>query len=130
MQQYVPFLLVVLDEMGNIVEFHNEIEGLGYDEEEVIGKNWFDTFINPNDRQKVFHVFCEIIAGNDKNYETYNNDILCKNGTHKFIDFYNKLITKNGKKYTFSVGLEHIHYNPLLLRELGEFIFKNANFLP
>ncbi len=129
MEQYIPFLLVILDENGDIVDYYSTIEGIGYAPEEVKGKNWFEIFIDPADREKILHVFTQIIKENDKNYETYNNDILCKDGSHRFIDFYNKLITKKGRRYTFSVGLEHIHYNPLLLRELGEFIYKNSNFL-
>ena len=121
----LAYLMVILNEKGEIVDFYNTIEGIGWDEAEVIGKNWFDIFIDPKDKKKIFTVFKEIIAGNEATYNTYKNDILCKNGTHKLIDFYNRLIDKEDSKYTFSVGIEHIDADPLLLQKLGEYIFKN-----
>ncbi len=121
----LAYLMVILNEKGEIVDFYNTIEGIGWDEAEVIGKNWFDIFIDPKDKKKIFTVFKEIIAGNEATYNTYKNDILCKNGTHKLIDFYNRLIDKEDSKYTFSVGIEHIDADPLLLQKLGEHIFKN-----
>ena len=124
----IPHLMVILNEKGEIIDFYNTIEGIGWNEKEVIGKNWFDIFIDPQDREKIFRVFKEIIAGNETTYNTYKNDILCKNGSHKFIDFYNRLIDKNGSKYTFSIGIEHIDADPLLLQELGEYAFKNYLF--
>ena len=124
----IPYLVVILNEQGDIVDFYSSIDAVGYTPEEVIGKNWFDIFIDPVDREKIFHVFQEIIAGNDRDFETYKNDITCKDGKHIFIDFYNKLVTKNNRRYTFSVGLEHLDYHPLLLRELGEYVYKNIDF--
>ena len=124
----IAHLMVILNEKGEIVDFYNTIDGIGWDEKEVIGKNWFDIFIDPVDREKIFKVFQEIIAGNEATYNTYKNDILCKNGTHKLIDFYNRRIDKDGSKYTFSVGVEHIDADPILLQELGEYVFKNNQF--
>ncbi len=120
--------MVILDEKGNIVDFYSTIDSIGYKPEEVIGKNWFDIFIDPVDKEKIYHVFQEILKGNDQDYKTYKNDITCKDGRHIFIDFYNKLITKNGKRYTFSVGLEHLDYDPTLLQELGEYLYKQIDF--
>ena len=124
----LPYLVVILNEKGEIVDYYSTINTIGYEPKEVIGKNWFNIFIDPVDKEKVYTVFQEIIKGNDRNYETYKNDITCKDGRHIFIDFYNKLVTKNGKKYTFSVGLEHLDYNPALLEELGEYIYSHTDF--
>ncbi len=122
----IPYLMVILNEKGEIIEFYNTIAGIGWEAKEVIGKNWFDIFIDPADREKILKVFYEIVKGNEKKYNTYRNDILCKNGSHKFIDFYNRLIEKDGEKYTFSVGMEHIDTNPIILEELGEYLFQRS----
>ena len=49
--------MVILNEKGEIVDFYNTIDGIGWDEKEVIGKNWFDIFIDPVDKEKIFKVF-------------------------------------------------------------------------
>ncbi len=126
--RHIPYLAVILNEKGEIVDFYSTIDAIGYTPQEVIGKNWFELFIDPVDKEKVLHVFKEIISGNDRDFETYKNDITCKNGQHIFIDFYNKLVTKKGKKFTFSVGLEHLNYHPVLLRELGEYVYQHTDF--
>ncbi len=121
-----PYIIVILDENGTIIDFESTIEPFCNDKE-VIGKNWFDTFINPHDKEKIFTVFLEILQGNDKAYQTYKNDIFCKDGTHRLIDFYNRLVTKNGKKYTFSFGIEHMYLEfSDNLKKLGEKKFKES----
>ncbi len=122
-----PYLLVVLDENGTIVDFQCDMEGIDYEPQQVIGKNWFDLFIDPADKERIFTVFKEILEGKDREYETYKNDILAKNGSHKLIDFYNKLLTHNGKRYTFSVGLEHYTYEPSLLKELALQLYESLD---
>ncbi|WP_281950292.1 PAS domain S-box protein [Nitrosophilus kaiyonis] len=128
MKNSIKYIKVVLDENGNIVDFFSNLDNTKYKKEEVIGKNWFDIFIDPINKEKIFKVFKEIISGNEKDYETYNNDIKCKDGTHKFIDFYNKLIIKDGKKYTFSVGMEHKDYDKDLLYHLAHTFFYSSLF--
>ena len=126
--RHIPHLTVILNEKGTIVDFSSSIDSIGYTPEEVIGKNWFDIFINPKDKEKIRHVFTEIINGNDKNFATYKNDIACKNGQHIFIDFYNKLITKKGRKFTFSIGIEHLHAQPTILQNFGEYLYQLTDF--
>jgi len=122
-----PYIMVILDHNGNIVEFESTLEPFCHNPKEVIGKNWFDIFIDPNDREKIFNVFLEILKGNDKAYQTYKNDIYCKDGTHRLIDFYNRLVTKNGKKYTFSFGVEHMYVDfSENLKKYGEEKFQES----
>ncbi len=119
-------LYVILDENGNIVDFYCNFDNLTYNKEEVIGKNWFDTFIDPVDKEKIWSVFTQILQGHDKEYETYKNDIVCKDGSHRLIDFYNRLVTKDGKKYTFSVGMEHFEADMRLLKELAKEFYQKS----
>lgn len=119
--------MVVLDENGNIVDFESTLEDIPpYNKEDFIGKNWFETFINPADKEKIFTVFKEILKGNLKDFETFENDVYCIDGSHRLIDFYNKLIQKKGKRYTFSVGIEHRYYKKELLKELAEKLYDKS----
>jgi len=117
--------MVILDEEGTIVDLDTTIERIGYRRDEVIGKNWFDIFIDQADRAKIYRVFRTILEREDHNYTTYKNDILCKDGSHLFIDFYNRLVTlPDSRRYTFSLGLEHLEADPTTLKTLAREIYE------
>ncbi|WP_457597382.1 PAS domain S-box protein [Hydrogenimonas sp.] len=104
----IPYLRVVLDEKAHIVEIELKLEDALYDEKELIGKNWFETFIDQAYEGKIKEVFEKVLEGSGS-FDTYENDIVCKDGTHKFIDFHNTVFEKNGKKFVESIGIEHYH---------------------
>jgi PAS domain S-box-containing protein len=103
----IEYLEVVLDEDANIVEYNSTIADTDYKPSEVIGKNWFDTFISTDDKNKIMIIFHDIINGSERVWQSYGNDVLCKNNRHKLIDFHNSVYTKNNKKYIKSIGIEH-----------------------
>ena len=101
------YIKVKLDTQGNILEFDSTFENLVYDENDIVGKNWFDLFIDESDKQKLKDVFKTIIEGDETKWKFYNNDIKCLDGTHKYMDFTNTLHVENGKKIIESIGVEH-----------------------
>ena len=103
------YIKVILDKNGIIVEFKSTLRGLQYTKEEVIGKNWFDTFIANNDKEEILKVFNDLFNNQTEVWETCNNDIRCKGGGHLYIDFTNDIITINGEKYVYSFGVEYIN---------------------
>ncbi len=102
------YIKVTLDKNATIVEYECTLRDVKSNIVDVIGKNWFDTFIDKRDNEKVFTVFTELLNNKTKEWKTYKNDILCTNGSHKFIDFTNEVIIKNGEKFIYSFGVEHI----------------------
>ncbi len=76
------------------VEFVNQktCNILGYKEEEIIGKNWFDNFIPENSRQEIKAVFSRIISGENDLDEYYENIILNKNKEERLIRWHNNVI--------------------------------------
>lgn len=105
------YISVTLDEKEIILDFDSTIESLEYDKIEVIGKNWFDMFIERDDQNKVLQLFQNNFYCNDllnKNLWQHITDIKTKDGHHKLIDFENTiLIYDNGKKVLYSKGVEH-----------------------
>ncbi|MBU0579707.1 MAG: PAS domain S-box protein, partial [Candidatus Margulisbacteria bacterium] len=84
-------ILLTLDKDGTIVYFNPYMEGVsGYKKEEVIGKNWFDIFILPEEREKIRSLFKE--AFNDIQTKGNINPIICKNGKLKYIEWYDKTL--------------------------------------
>ncbi|HBU69208.1 MAG TPA: hypothetical protein DEE98_02370 [Elusimicrobia bacterium] len=74
----------------------SEILGLG--EKEILGKNWFETFIPEDVRPEARSVFRMIISGDLKPNEYVEFPVLCKNGERKNIAWYVSLLKdKNGQ---------------------------------
>jgi PAS domain S-box-containing protein len=62
------------------------------EENEIIGKNWFDTFIEDEDREDVKAVFDMIISGKQETVEFCKNRIITLKGEEKFIEWHNSLL--------------------------------------
>jgi PAS domain S-box-containing protein len=68
-------------------------EILGYKEDEIIGKNWFDHFIPERDRKSVKEVFAKLVAAEIEPVEYFENSVLTKSGTEKIIAWHNTILT-------------------------------------
>jgi PAS domain S-box-containing protein len=67
-------------------------EILGYNDEELIGKNWFDLLVPQERRQEIRGVFGNLLAGNIEPVEYYENPLLTKNGEQRLIAFRNTVL--------------------------------------
>ncbi len=67
-------------------------EILGYNEEEIIGKNWFDNFLPDKIRDEVKAIFISLMAGNIKPDEYFENPVLTKNGEERIIAWHNTVL--------------------------------------
>ncbi len=73
-------------------------EILGYTEEEIIGKNWFDHFLPKKIKEEVKAVFAKLIAGEIESDEYFENPVLTKTGQERMIAWHNAIIKdKTGK---------------------------------
>jgi len=108
MKEYKHFIKLLLDENGTIIEFECSLREMKYNETEVLGKNWFNTFIDEGDREAALKVFHSLLNDKNENTKVFTSDIQCKEKNHKLINFENKLIIKDGKKYVLVYGVEHM----------------------
>ncbi len=93
----VDVIIVAID-ANQIVALINR-EGaciLGFEKEEIIGKNWFDNFIPRQIRAEVEVVFQKLIAGEAELFKNYENPILTKTGEERTILWHNTIL-KDGK---------------------------------
>jgi PAS domain S-box-containing protein len=67
-------------------------EILGYSEEEVIAKNWFDNFLPEKVREQVKAVFEKTVHGEIDSLEYYENPILTKDGQERLIAWHNTIL--------------------------------------
>ncbi len=100
--QTASVLIVTLDENANIMEFNNHAcELTGYTKEEVVGKNWFETFIPEKQRNGIKNIFKDVYYGERLHWGN-ENEILCKNGERKIISWHNSLL-KDEEGHTSAV---------------------------
>ncbi len=100
-------VFVALNKKGEVTLINKKgTEILGYTEEEVIGKSWFDHFLVKDDREKVKGIFKKLMEGEITDLEYYENPILTKNGDVKMIAWRNTLLRdeKGEVVGTFSSG--------------------------
>jgi PAS domain S-box-containing protein len=67
-------------------------EILGYEEKEIVGKNWFDTFIPEKSRDKVKAEFRRFVDGEIDPGEYFENPILTRSGGERIIAWHNAVL--------------------------------------
>ena len=92
-------MLLHLDRLGNISNINNKgCEILGYSQEEIIGMNWFESFIKEGLRKEIKSVFFQIISGKKKLVEYYENPVVGNDGREKVLSFHNAIIYNDDNK--------------------------------
>ncbi len=86
-------MLAILDADEKISRINKKgCEILGYKEEELIGRNWFDTLVPQRIRGEIRGVFGKLMAGDIEPVEYYENTLLTKDGEERIIVFHNTVI--------------------------------------
>ncbi|MFW6112600.1 MAG: PAS domain S-box protein [Chloroflexota bacterium] len=86
-------MLATVDAEENITLINKKgCKILGYEEEELIGKNWFDLLVPQVMRDEVRGVFRKLMAGDIETAEYYENSLLTKDGEERLIAFHNTVI--------------------------------------
>lgn len=95
-QEYLDIaasIILALDDQGMIILLNEEGSTiLECDRDEVIGKNWFDTFLPEEVRDEVKKVFAELITGNLEAQEYWENKITTGKGNEKLIRWHNRFM--------------------------------------
>ena len=87
------YIIVSLDKNGNINLLNRKgYEILGYEENELLGKNWFETCLPETIRDETFDVFKELIRGELNPVEFHQNPIITSTGIERIISWYNALL--------------------------------------
>ncbi len=95
-QQYLnvaAVIMVALNDQGMVTLINKKgCDVLGYKEEEIVGKNWFDLCIPELIKKEVKGVFEKLMAGKNKLVEYYENPILTKSGEERIIAWHNNIL--------------------------------------
>jgi two-component system NtrC family sensor kinase len=94
-------MLIALNATGHVTLINKKgCEILGYDENEILGKNWFDNFIPKEMKEATKAVFSGLMAGKIEVNEQYENPLLTRNGEIRIIEWKNTVLTDTTGKIT------------------------------
>jgi len=92
-------MFIVLDSRGNITLVNRKgTEILEFDQNEIIGKNWFENFIPPDQKERLRNIFDQLMSGEIEDLEYVESSVLTKNGRERIIAWHNALLKdENGR---------------------------------
>lgn len=86
-------IIVALDAGGHVTLMNEKgARILGYDAEDIIGKNWFQTFLPRADREETARVFEQLMNGELEPVEYHENPVCNKAGDLRLISWHNALL--------------------------------------
>ncbi len=96
---------VALDTKGNITLINEYgLEILGYKEDELLGKNWFEICVPSSVRNDVQLMYDDLMADKTESAEYYENPIIKKDGTQRIIAWHNVILKDPNGKITGSLS--------------------------
>lgn len=106
-------IIVQLDNEGTLVRFNPAASDItGYKEEELVGKNWFNTIVPENRYPEIRKEFNRLLVGGLP--QDLENPILTKTGDEKYVRWRNSQILDDGKIVgTLSFGVEVTGYKKI-----------------
>lgn len=122
----VKLLSVILDNKNTIM-FCNQylLDVTGYSQDELIGKNWFDTLVAPKDREELNSVFDNII--NQQNTSNHiESEIIAKDGSKLIVSWNNTVLRSENHEI---IGTASIGENITLRKKAEEEKMQFANIL-
>lgn len=103
-QQYLDVVGVIVVAIGSDerVQLINRkgCEVLGYAEQEVVGRNWFEGFVPEAIREQVRSAFVKLMAGEVGDVEYYENPIVTKSGEERLISWHNAVLRDEAGRVT------------------------------
>jgi len=100
-------IVVGLDPHGKIKLVNHALEEMtGYRKKEILGKNWFDTFLPEDTKKEIKRVFADLVEGKWKMAKHQENPILTKSGEERIIFWSNNIIKdeKGRTEMVVSIG--------------------------
>lgn len=99
-------LFVEINPSGIVTLVNNKTcEVLGYEEKEIVGKNWFENFIPKQTKKELLSISKKLLLGEIEAVEHYENPILTKKGEERIINWHNTSIKDENGNITGHLSL-------------------------
>ncbi|RJP18013.1 MAG: PAS domain S-box protein [Candidatus Abyssobacteria bacterium SURF_5] len=96
-QRYIGIaevMFLALDAEGTVTFANRKTcEVLGYEKEEILGKNWFDHFLPESIREDAKTAFQKLLVRDTRQVEYHENSVLSKNGEERVVAWHNVILT-------------------------------------
>lgn len=91
-------IIVIINSEGVITLINQRgCEILGYEQKEILGKNWFDNFLAARLKKEVKSVFLKLMSGEIEPVEYFENPVITACGQERIIAWHNTTLTdENG----------------------------------
>jgi len=87
-------MIVAIDAKGEVALINQRgCELLGYEEEEIVGKNWFDNFLPKSIRREAKAISRRFLDGETELDEFFEGPVLTKSGQERIIAWHNTILT-------------------------------------
>jgi PAS domain S-box-containing protein/putative nucleotidyltransferase with HDIG domain len=94
-------MIAVLNDQGHIILMNKKgCEILGYREEELVGRDWFEVCQPASLRREGRAAFERLMAGELANSEYYEHPVMTKDGREPLIAFYNTILQDQDSRIT------------------------------
>ncbi len=91
-----PYMIVILNEQGTIHLVNKKAcEILGYEYNELIGRDWFALCVPKDMQDQVREVYFKLMQGQVKPVEFYENPVVTKDGSLRLIAWHNTILTNS-----------------------------------
>ncbi len=93
---YAGVIFIELDMNGNVSLANKKAcEVFGYEEKEMLGKNWFENFLPERIKKEILPISKKLLSGEMETAEYYENPILTKTGEERLVQWHNTIIRDN-----------------------------------
>jgi PAS domain S-box-containing protein len=99
----VIMLVIGTDQQVSLIN-RKGCELLGGDEQDIVGKNWFDNFIPADGREEIRALFMKLMAQEEKLVEYYQNPVVTCSGDERLIAWHNTLLYDDEGNITASLS--------------------------
>lgn len=98
-------IFVGLDKKGRVILINRKgCEVLGHSEQEIIGKNWFRSFLPKQNQDRIRGIFDQLKGSRKALAETYEHPVLTGRGEERIILWHSVAIKNEGDKLIAIVG--------------------------
>lgn len=103
LQKYIDvagIILKIIDKDGKVSLINNRgCEVLGYTKEDILGKNWIDSFIPERLQNKMIDILAKLRTNQTVSYEYFENPVLTQSGEERIISWYNTVLKDEKGKF-------------------------------
>ena len=99
----VMLLIIGTDQKVTLINRKGS-ELLGYKEAEIIGRNWFDAFVPPTERESLRQGFERLMAGQEEFPAYFQNPVLTSSGEERLIAWHNTILRDEAGNITATLS--------------------------